>query len=163
MQANQRCAAAGGASATAKCRWLQMRVADAMVETGPIDARGAPRCISVAQMNAPNREMGSSDVTPGIRHRVQLLSLASLLPLAIDADIESDWIMEGRDGACPSGRRKQSEREQRELPPHRTRTDITGVQGQAEASHKKERRHPKGTAVSPTQPEDLVKASSKRC
>lgn len=111
-------------------RRQQLRIADAAVEPDPVDARLTAAGVAIAKMDPPQRRVRFRDELPGVAERLHLLTLAGLLPLAVDPDIESDGIVKGRGGAPFVRRYHQRQRGQCDPSPHPSISDTSGSGGQ---------------------------------
>jgi hypothetical protein len=97
------------APAAARRRW-KARVADAAVESDPIDAGGTAPGISIAKVNAPQGRMRRGNELSSVHHRASLSLFAALLPLAVDSDVKDHRIIERRH--CGSRRPATDQRQQ---------------------------------------------------
>jgi hypothetical protein len=105
-------ALASGISA-ATPRWaFQLRIPDAMVEPYPVNAVPAAIGIAIAQLDSPLRRMPHPHEIKGPLHGIPLQCHALGSPLAVDSDIECDWVMQnparghaGNDRCNAPGRR----------------------------------------------------------
>src|SRR5580765_3384319 len=90
-----------------------------MIETDPVDAVAAAPGVAVAKLDSPLRQLAFRNIAQGAFHRAALLRHAARLPLAIDADVEGDWVAE--DGPPLGGRRglEQGQSNDRQNPFHR--------------------------------------------
>ena len=94
-----------------------------MIKTDPVDPVSAAAGIMIAQLDSPLRRPLLADEAQRARHRVSLLRHAARLPLAIDADVERDGIMQDRARLRARGSRKNRQCGRRQNPLHRLCND----------------------------------------
>jgi hypothetical protein len=75
-----------------------------MVETDPVDAVSAAAGIAIAKLDSPMRRPARGNEAERLGHCAPLLRDATRLPLACDADVEDDGIVD--DSPPLGGRRK---------------------------------------------------------
>jgi len=80
-------------------------------------------------VNAPQRRVGPGDELPRILHRALLLSHAALLPLAVDADIQRNRVLQRHDGSCRRFAGDQKCERNGKLPPHLPSVASTALKG----------------------------------
>jgi hypothetical protein len=103
------------------------RIAHAVIEAAPVDAPSRARCVPVALMNAPERRVVLGNIFEGVSHGPPLVTHAVQLPLAIQADVQNNRVVQRRDRLRSAGLSKQCKSNKSKPPRHLMKRAIVGA------------------------------------